>query len=103
MNSHLNCRRIERNWWLGSLSLKSHGQNRFKILRFVPVQVSHNNFWFLLLSLMLCLYVNFCLHFKQNDMTKYLREDLHRRLLSPDFKKQVEGLEMLQKVFFRPS
>ncbi|XP_021810024.1 protein MOR1 [Prunus avium] len=33
----------------------------------------------------------------ENDMTKYLREDLHRRLLSPDFKKQVEGLEMLQK------
>ncbi|KAI5348677.1 hypothetical protein L3X38_001564 [Prunus dulcis] len=34
---------------------------------------------------------------EQNDMTKYLREDLHRRLLSSDFKKQVEGLEMLQK------
>ncbi|BBG92843.1 ARM repeat superfamily protein [Prunus dulcis] len=33
----------------------------------------------------------------ENDMTKYLREDLHRRLLSSDFKKQVEGLEMLQK------
>eukprot|EP00252_Welwitschia_mirabilis_P027944 TRINITY_DN9838_c0_g1_i1.p1 TRINITY_DN9838_c0_g1~~TRINITY_DN9838_c0_g1_i1.p1 ORF type:complete len:2078 (+),score=475.99 TRINITY_DN9838_c0_g1_i1:649-6234(+) len=33
----------------------------------------------------------------ENDITKYFREDLHRRLLSPDFKKQVEGLEMLQK------
>lgn len=30
---------------------------------------------------------------------KYFREDLHRRLSSPDFKKQVDGLEMLQKVF----
>ena len=35
----------------------------------------------------------------QNDMMKYFREDLHRRLLSTDFKKQVDGLEMLQKVF----
>lgn len=34
----------------------------------------------------------------QNDMFKYFREDIHRRLLSPDFKKQVDGLEMLQKV-----
>ncbi|XP_061370607.1 protein MOR1 [Gastrolobium bilobum] len=31
------------------------------------------------------------------DMMKYFREDLHRRLLSTDFKKQVDGLEMLQK------
>lgn len=29
---------------------------------------------------------------------KYFREDLHRRLLSTDFKKQVDGIEMLQKV-----
>lgn len=36
----------------------------------------------------------------QNDMMKYFREDLHRRLLSADFKKQVDGLEMLQKVLF---
>lgn len=35
----------------------------------------------------------------QNDMMKYFREDLQRRLLSADFKKQVDGLEMLQKVF----
>ncbi|RDX85911.1 Protein MOR1, partial [Mucuna pruriens] len=34
----------------------------------------------------------------ENDMMKYFREDLHRRLLSADFKKQVDGLEMLQKV-----
>ncbi|KAL5775569.1 hypothetical protein ACOSP7_013126 [Xanthoceras sorbifolium] len=34
----------------------------------------------------------------ENDMMKYFREDLHRRLLSTDFKKQVDGLEMLQKV-----
>ncbi|OMO86342.1 CLIP-associated protein [Corchorus capsularis] len=33
----------------------------------------------------------------ENDMMKYFREDLHRRLLSTDFKKQVDGLEMLQK------
>ena len=33
-------------------------------------------------------------------MTKYFREDVHRRLLSTDFKKQVDGLEILQKVFF---
>ncbi|GAV88428.1 HEAT domain-containing protein/CLASP_N domain-containing protein [Cephalotus follicularis] len=33
----------------------------------------------------------------ENDMMKYFREDLHRRLLSLDFKKQVDGLEMLQK------
>ncbi|KAG0450884.1 hypothetical protein HPP92_026450 [Vanilla planifolia] len=31
------------------------------------------------------------------DMMKYFREDLHRRLLSTDFKKQVEGLDLLQK------
>ncbi|KAI5572012.1 hypothetical protein BDE02_11G133800 [Populus trichocarpa] len=33
----------------------------------------------------------------EGDMMKYLREDLNRRLLSLDFKKQVDGLEMLQK------
>ncbi|KAK8551075.1 hypothetical protein V6N13_119565 [Hibiscus sabdariffa] len=33
----------------------------------------------------------------ENDIMKYFREDLHRRLLSTDFKKQVDGLEMLQK------
>ncbi|XWS20791.1 hypothetical protein CRYUN_Cryun31cG0132900 [Craigia yunnanensis] len=33
----------------------------------------------------------------ENDMIKYFRDDLHRRLLSTDFKKQVDGLEMLQK------
>uniref|UniRef100_A0A7N0ZV85 Protein MOR1 n=1 Tax=Kalanchoe fedtschenkoi TaxID=63787 RepID=A0A7N0ZV85_KALFE len=33
----------------------------------------------------------------ENDLMKYFREDLHRRLLSTDFKKQVDGLEMLQK------
>ncbi|CAM6047665.1 unnamed protein product [Sphagnum compactum] len=31
------------------------------------------------------------------DMVKYFREDLHRKLLSPDFKKQIDGLELLQK------
>lgn len=31
------------------------------------------------------------------DLVKYFREDLHRRMLSPDFKKQVDGLELLQK------
>lgn len=29
---------------------------------------------------------------------KYFRDDLHRRLLSTDFKKQVDGIDMLQKV-----
>ncbi|XP_068640507.1 protein MOR1-like isoform X2 [Aristolochia californica] len=33
----------------------------------------------------------------ENDLIKYFREDLHRRLLSTDFKKQVEGLDLLQK------
>ncbi|KAK9125532.1 hypothetical protein Scep_014378 [Stephania cephalantha] len=33
----------------------------------------------------------------ENDFMRYFREDLHRRLLSLDFKKQVEGLELLQK------
>jgi cytoskeleton-associated protein 5 len=33
----------------------------------------------------------------QNDMMKFFREDLQKRLLSPDFKKQVDGLEILQK------
>ncbi|KZV45890.1 hypothetical protein F511_32448 [Dorcoceras hygrometricum] len=33
----------------------------------------------------------------ENDLMKYFREDLHRRLLSADFKKQVDGIEMLQK------
>ena len=40
------------------------------------------------------------MHYMQNDMTKYFREDVHRRLLSTDFKKQVDGLEILQKVYF---
>ncbi|XP_078437424.1 ARM repeat superfamily protein [Wolffia australiana] len=31
------------------------------------------------------------------DMAKYFREDLYRRLLSADFKKQIDGLEILQK------
>ncbi|XP_020695563.1 protein MOR1 isoform X2 [Dendrobium catenatum] len=31
------------------------------------------------------------------DIMKHFREDLHRRLLSTDFKKQVEGLDLLQK------
>ncbi|XP_018439477.1 protein MOR1 isoform X1 [Raphanus sativus] len=33
----------------------------------------------------------------ENDMMKYFREDLQKRLMSPDFKKQVDGLEILQK------
>ncbi|KAK4759750.1 hypothetical protein SAY87_022881 [Trapa incisa] len=33
----------------------------------------------------------------ENDMMRYFRDDLHRRLLSPDFRKQVDGLEMLQR------
>lgn len=35
----------------------------------------------------------------QNDLKMYLRKDLSRRLLSADFKKQVDGIEMLHKVF----
>ncbi|KAG1338209.1 protein MOR1 [Cocos nucifera] len=31
------------------------------------------------------------------DFMKHFREDLHRRLLSTDFRKQVDGLEMLHK------
>lgn len=33
----------------------------------------------------------------ENELMKYFREDLHRRLLSTDFKKQVDGIEMLQR------
>ncbi|XP_052201183.1 protein MOR1 isoform X2 [Diospyros lotus] len=33
----------------------------------------------------------------ENDLMKYFREDLHRRLLSTDFKKQVDGIEILHK------
>ncbi|KAK1406613.1 hypothetical protein QVD17_42075 [Tagetes erecta] len=33
----------------------------------------------------------------ENDLMKFFREDLHRRLLSTDFKKQVDGIEMLQR------
>ncbi|PWA59320.1 ARM repeat superfamily protein [Artemisia annua] len=33
----------------------------------------------------------------ENDLMRYFREDLHRRLLSTDFKKQVDGIEMLQR------
>ncbi|KAG9155040.1 hypothetical protein Leryth_019560 [Lithospermum erythrorhizon] len=33
----------------------------------------------------------------ENDIMKYFREDLQRRLLSTDFKKQVDGIDMLQK------
>ncbi|CAA0825263.1 Protein MOR1 [Striga hermonthica] len=33
----------------------------------------------------------------ENDVMRYFREDLHRRLLSADFKKHVDGIEMLQK------
>ncbi|KMZ71606.1 Protein MOR1, partial [Zostera marina] len=32
------------------------------------------------------------------EIMKHFREDLHRKLLSTDFKKQVDGLELLQKV-----
>ncbi|XP_077214159.1 protein MOR1-like [Tasmannia lanceolata] len=32
----------------------------------------------------------------ESDIMKYFREDLQRRLLSTDFKKQVDGLELLQ-------
>ncbi|XP_073114484.1 protein MOR1 isoform X2 [Elaeis guineensis] len=35
------------------------------------------------------------------DFMKHFREDLHRRLLSTDFRKQVDGLEMLQKALPR--
>lgn len=53
---------------------------------------------FPLFPTMLCLIFESML-WMQNDMMRYFREDLHRRLLSTDFKKQVDGLEMLQKVF----
>ncbi|XXG85325.1 hypothetical protein AAC387_Pa11g0421 [Persea americana] len=33
----------------------------------------------------------------ESDLVRYFKEDLHRRLLSTDFKKQVDGLELLQK------
>lgn len=33
----------------------------------------------------------------ENDLMKHFREDVHRRLLSSDFKKHVDGLDLLQK------
>ncbi|KAK1368575.1 Microtubule organization protein [Heracleum sosnowskyi] len=33
----------------------------------------------------------------ESDLMKYFRDDLHRRLLSTDFKKQVDGIDVLQK------
>ncbi|CAM6101171.1 unnamed protein product [Calypogeia fissa] len=33
----------------------------------------------------------------ENDLVKFFREDVHRRLLSPDFRKQVEGVDILQR------
>nr|KAJ0225750.1 hypothetical protein LSAT_V11C100015550 [Lactuca sativa] len=33
----------------------------------------------------------------ENDLMKCFKEDLHSRLLSTDFKKQVDGIKMLQK------
>ncbi|KAL5994649.1 Protein MICROTUBULE ORGANIZATION 1 [Asimina triloba] len=33
----------------------------------------------------------------EGDLMRYFREDQHKRLLSTDFKKQIDGLEMLQK------
>ncbi|CAA2964834.1 MOR1 isoform X1 [Olea europaea subsp. europaea] len=33
----------------------------------------------------------------ENDIAKYFREDLYWRLLNTDFKKQVDGIEILQK------
>lgn len=53
---------------------------------------------FSLFATMLCMIFESML-WMQSDMMRYFREDLHRRLLSTDFKKQVDGLEMLQKVF----
>ncbi|CAL5344938.1 unnamed protein product [Camellia sinensis] len=37
------------------------------------------------------------IHDLENDLMKYFREDLHRRLLSTDFKQQIDGIEMLYK------
>ncbi|KAI3709297.1 hypothetical protein L2E82_39057 [Cichorium intybus] len=37
------------------------------------------------------------IHDLENDLRKYLKENLHTRLLSTDSKKQVDGIEMLQK------
>ncbi|KAG5516861.1 hypothetical protein RHGRI_037558 [Rhododendron griersonianum] len=37
------------------------------------------------------------IHDLENDLKMYLRKDLSRRLLSADFKKQVDGIEMLHK------
>ncbi|KAF7115927.1 hypothetical protein RHSIM_RhsimUnG0043500 [Rhododendron simsii] len=37
------------------------------------------------------------IHDLENDLKMYFRKDLSRRLLSADFKKQVDGIEMLHK------
>lgn len=33
----------------------------------------------------------------ENDLMRYFREDLHRRLLSSDFRHHIDGIDMLQK------
>jgi cytoskeleton-associated protein 5 len=36
-------------------------------------------------------------HDVEADIVKFFREDLQKKLLSPDFKKQIDGLELLQR------
>ncbi|KAG5531935.1 hypothetical protein RHGRI_026516 [Rhododendron griersonianum] len=40
----------------------------------------------------------YLMHIQEEHAALYFREDLHRRLLSTDFKMQVDGIEMLHKV-----
>jgi hypothetical protein len=39
----------------------------------------------------------------QVDIIKFFREDLQKKLLSPDFKKQIDGLDLLQRVCLLPA
>lgn len=39
----------------------------------------------------------------QVDIIKFFREDLQKKLLSPDFKKQIDGLDLLQRVCSLPA
>jgi hypothetical protein len=38
----------------------------------------------------------------QADVVKFFREDLQKKLISPDFKKQIDGLDLLQRVCLLP-
>lgn len=86
------CRMKESELWFVGLNLKSCVWSRFRISRLSFILCYFNDSVPLLFQLNIKVF-----SLKQNDLMRYFREDLHRRLLSTDFKKQVDGIEMLQR------